>query len=298
MTAPRRVLKNVTYLITRRCLGRMFLLTPSKRTNGLLAFLLAAAAERYGIILHAVCVLSDHYHCVLTDPDGKLPLFSQFLDSLVARSLNAIHGRWESFWAPGSYSAVTLLTPRDVVEKIAYALANPASAGLVEHGRDWPGVWSAPEQIGGVPLEVDRPGEFFREHGPVPPKASLRFACPAGFESVEHFRRALQAALAELEEQAADRVAKAGRSFRGLRRILRQRPDERALSNEPRRGLRPRLASRDRWKRLEAIGRLKKFLQEYRRAWLEFAGGAREAIFPTGTYWIRVAHGVRCAAGG
>jgi REP element-mobilizing transposase RayT len=298
MTVPRRILKNVTYLLTRRCLGRRFLLTPSKRINGLFTYLLASAAERYGVILHAICVLSDHYHCVITDPQGKLPLFSQYLDSLLARSLNALHGRWESFWAPGSYSAVTLLTPRDVVEKIAYVLANPASAGLVQHGSHWPGVWSSPEQIGGAALEVTRPGEFFREQGPLPPTVKLRFACPVGFASLEQFRSDLVGALSELEEEAARRLVKAGRWFRGVRRVLRQRPHERALSKEPRRGLRPRLASRDPWKRLEAIGRLKKFLREYRRAWLEFARGAREAIFPAGTYWMRVAHGVRCAAAG
>jgi len=129
MTPPRQVLPDTTVMITRRCLGRMFLLRPSKLTNDVFRFLLAVAAERHGVEVHAFCVLSNHFHCVVTDRKGTLPAFEQLLDSLVARALNALHGRWESFWAPGSYSAVTLATPEDVLAKTGYVVANPA--GLV-----------------------------------------------------------------------------------------------------------------------------------------------------------------------
>ena len=47
---------------------------------------------------------------MLTDPDARLPAFHQFLDALVARAINAALGRWEAFWAPNSYSAVTLVS--------------------------------------------------------------------------------------------------------------------------------------------------------------------------------------------
>ena len=144
MTAPRRIVKGTTYLITRRCFDRMFLLRPSALTNAVFEYALAMTAQRYGIQLHAYCVLSNHWHCVLTDPRGKLPKFQRDLGSIVARALNAAHGRWESFWAPGSYSAVALQTAEDVLDKMAYVLANPVAAGLVRQGAEWPGLWSAP----------------------------------------------------------------------------------------------------------------------------------------------------------
>jgi hypothetical protein len=56
------------------------------------------------------------------------------------------------------------------------------------------------------------------------------------------------------------------------------------------------VASRDKWKRLEAIGRLKSFLAEYREAWGAFVGGARSTVFPEGTYWMRVTCGVTCCS--
>ena len=69
----------------------------------------------------------------------------------------------------------------------------------------------------------------------------------------------------------------------------------RRLGEEQRRGLKPRVASRDRWKRMEAIMRLKTFIADYREAWQEFRRGARSVLFPEGTYWLRVTLGVACA---
>ena len=298
MTAPRRVVPGTQYLLTRRCSERRFFLRPSKAVNEILRYVLAVAAERYGVVLHAFCVLSNHVHIVFTDVKGNMPAFEQYLDSLVARSINALHDHWESFWAPGSYSAVTLVTPEDVLSKCAYVLANPAAAGLVRHGREWPGLWSAPEQIGAGPIQVKRPKHFFRTNGPMPETATLELVCPPEFESVEAFRSQLVAAVTKLEDEAAKELASKGRSFLGARKVLAQKWDGRPASAEPRRELNPRIAGQDKWKRIEAISRLKSFLSDYRAAWLAYARGLRRTVFPHGTYWMQVAYGVRCAAPG
>jgi REP element-mobilizing transposase RayT len=264
--------------------------------NETLRYILAVAAERYGVAIHAFCVLSNHLHCVLTDVKGNLPGFEQYLDSLVARSINALQGHWESFWAPGSYSAVALVTPEDVLSKMAYVLANPTAAGLVRRGSEWPGLWSDPARIGALPVLVKRPTHFFRPNGRMPETATLELVCPPGFEPVEVFRRQLIRAVTELEDQAARELGSAGRSFLGARGVLAQKAGARPLPGEARRGLNPRIASRDRWKRIEAITRLKDFLKAYRIAWLAFTHGARETVFPPGTYWMRVVCGVPCEA--
>src|SRR5512140_2683269 len=168
VTAPRRGVPGTTYMVSRRCAQREFLLKPSALTNLIVKFVLAVAAARYGVLIHALCVMSNHWHIVLTDPKGNLPDFSHLLDGVVAKALNALHGRWESFWAPASYSAVALTTPDDIVEKVAYTLANPASAGLVERGSQWPGVWSDPRSIDGRGERIPRPGHYFAEEGSMP----------------------------------------------------------------------------------------------------------------------------------
>jgi hypothetical protein len=53
MTAPRQVLPGTTYLITRRCSQRQFLLRPSDVTNSIFLYVLALAAKRFGVEVHA-----------------------------------------------------------------------------------------------------------------------------------------------------------------------------------------------------------------------------------------------------
>lgn len=292
MTAPRQVLPGTTYLVSRRCTQRQFLLRPSKTTNEVFLFLLAVAARRYEIQVHAFCVLSNHFHMVLTDPFARLPAFHQYLDGLVARALNAAVGHWEAFWAPNSYSAVPLESPDDVIDKAAYVLANPAAAGLVRSGRMWPGLWSDPQRVGGAAYEVARPREFFDPEGPMPEKAPLQLTPPPGF-TAEEFRERLETQLAAREAQAArDHEGR----FLGAARVLAQNPWGRPRSAEPRRGLNPRVAARDRWKRIEALARLGEFVSSYRAAWIERREGDARAVFPCGTYLLRVLHGVPCAA--
>jgi len=298
MTMPRQVLPGITYIVTRRCSQRQFLLRPSPMTTGIFGYLLGVAARRFGVSVHAFCVMSTHFHLVVTDTDARLPAFEQYLDSLVARALNAALGRCESFWAPSSYSAVSMTSPDDVIEKAAYVLANPVAAGLVRRGRDWPGLWSEPDQIGAGRIRFTRPERFFRAEGPMPEAVELELTVPPGFESGAQFRDRLIAALAVHEERAALAVASKGGTFLGAARVLAQKPAARATAFEPLRRLNPRIAGRDKWKRIEALLRLKEFLTSYRVAWQAMRQGVQDVIFPSGTYWLRVAFGVRCAVPG
>jgi REP element-mobilizing transposase RayT len=295
MTAPRQVLPGKTYLVTRRCAQRQFLLTPTKTTTDVFLFLLAVAARRFGVHVHAFCVMSNHFHLVLTDPDARLPAFHQFLDALVARAINAALGRWEAFWAPNSYSAVTLVSPNDIVDKTAYVLANPVAAGLVRSGRLWPGAWSAPERIGAGPVDVARPRHFFAPRGSLPEKLGLELTAPPGFGSADEFRDQVLAAMAEREQQAATRFRN---QFRGVARVLTQKATARPAPLEPRRKLSPRVAARDPWKRIEALGRVAEFLRSYRAAWAARRAGETGVVFPPGTYLLRIMHGVPCAGFG
>ncbi len=232
---------------------------------------------------------------MVTDPHARLPAFHQFLDALVARALNASIGRWEAFWAPDSYSAVTLVSSSDILDKAAYVLANPAAAGLVRSGRLWPGLWSAPERVGGDGFEVVRPKHFFDPKGALPEKAALQLTPPPGFASAEEFRERLATSLAEREAQAV-RDARGG--FLGVAQVLAQKPMGRPWPGEPRRTTNPRVAARDKWKRIEALGRLVEFLRLYRSAWAARREGKTHVTFPRGTYLLRVGHGVPCVGFG
>jgi REP element-mobilizing transposase RayT len=297
MTAPRQVLPGATYLVTRRCSERRLFLRPSEVTTGIFAYVLAVAARRFGVLVHVVCVVSNHYHLLLTDPEAQLPAFMQYLDSLVARATNAALGRWEGFWSSEtSYSAVAPGDTTDIVRKAAYILANPVAAGLVRTGSDWPGLWTAPDQLGSATLIAPRPKVFFRASGDMPERAELTLTVPRGFASAEEFRSLVGATLAELEEETRREMAATGRGFLGRARVLAQEPFARPAAGEPRRQLNPRVAARDKWKRIEALSRLVAFLRAYRTAWKALRSGVRDVVFPAGTYLLRIQHGVRCAA--
>jgi len=294
MTAPRQVLPGVTYLVTRRCLERKFLLRPDRTTNETFLYLLAVATRRYRIKLHAFCVLSNHYHLVYTDPEARMPAFQQYLDGLVGRALNAALGREDHFWSAEGYNAVTLCTPHDVADKTAYVLANPVAAGLVERARMWPGLWSTPELLGTGRFVAHRTKHFFDPDGAMPLRAVLKLSVPSGFESAAAFCEAVAGGLAE-REAAARRTF---RKFLGVAKVMAQRVTGRPASPTPRGSLRPRVASHDAGKRIEALERLRAFLAAYEEAWAARREGLVGVLFPAGTYQLRVEHRVACVGFG
>ena len=296
MTAPRQLLEGTVYLVTRRCSERRFFLRPSEGTNAIFRYVLAVAAERYGILVHAYCVLSNHFHLVVTDPHARLPEFHRDLDALVARAVNRSLGRGESFWDPDSYSAVRLENDEAVLEKMVYVLANPVAAGLVRRGNEWPGLWSNPACLDGEALPVERPQAFFRKYGRLPAVAHLRLTRPAAFQGDDAFLKTITDRLRDAEERAAYELAREGRRFLGAAKVRAQRPFARPVSGEPRRELSPRVACRSKWRRIEALLRLADFVRSYREALDAWRNGRRDALFPPGTWLMRVQHRVCCAA--
>jgi REP element-mobilizing transposase RayT len=298
MCPPRCVIPGDTYLVTRRTSERRFFLRPDPEVDAIILYCLALAAHDYGILLHAFVVLSNHYHFILTDPRGVLPLFEHRFNLLVARALNARYGRFENFWAPGSYSAVRLTDPDAVLEKIAYALANPVAAGLVSRSEEWPGLTSQPSDIGAAPRMVPRPPQFFRQEGvsALPAAVPLQLVVPPGFEELplEEVRALVATRLAAHEERA--RQERQGRPFLGRHGVLRQRHLDQPVGGEPHFELNPRVAGRDKWKRIEALGRLRAFRRAYREAWEQLRAGFRAVVFPAGTWKLHRELGVWCEA--
>ena len=302
VSAPRMLLRASSYLVTRRCSERRFFLLASDLTNQIFLYCMALAAERTGVLVHAFCVLSNHYHLVVTDPDARLPECMQLMNGLIARALNASRGRWEQCFEAGgaSYSAVRIESPETLLDKLVYTLANPVSSGLVRHAHSWPGLWSRPRDLMGEPLVAVRPRQFFRHEddgGPMPLTASLPLVRPPGFDDIsdDGLRDLIAGRLLERENELAAIAAAEGRAFLGVKTVLAQHWNDAPNTKEPRRKLDPRVAEKHRSRRFAALGRLVSFWLEYRAAWLRFAAGDRAAVFPAGTYAMRVRFGVHCA---
>jgi hypothetical protein len=93
---------------------------------------------------------------------------------------------------------------------------------------------------------------------------------------------------------AAERQ-RTGQRVYGRRAVLRQAWWERPTSFEPRRNLRPRVAARSKWARIEALQRNRAFLIDYAAAREGWRCGST-VRFPAGTYWLGRFAGVPIAA--
>jgi len=283
-----------TYLITRRVILRYFLLRPDALMNQILLYLLASAARRHGVQVHAICVMSTHLHLVVTDVRGVLPAFLQSFHRVVARCTQVLR-RWKGgVWDKQPTSLVRLETPAAVVEEIAYVLANPVAAGLVRHAHEWPGVKVLVDDIGKTVLCASRPVGYLDQKNPQwTEEVTLPISLPPCIEE-EHadaFRRQVAAQLARLEAQA--QVKMAGCSFLGAEQVMLVPYDSRATSEEPEHDRNPTFAvGHQQGEALSlAVAAVRAFRTSYRAALKKWHAGDRGAVFPAGTWWMRVFHG-------
>jgi REP element-mobilizing transposase RayT len=286
MSLPREVLPGRFYLVTRRCTQRQFLLRPDDATNEAFLYCLGTAAQRFGIDVILPCAMSNHHHTVIFDRQGNYPAFLELFHKLVAKSQNALRGRWENFWSSEQVCVVRLVDPDDVMRKLVYVATNPVKDRLVERVHQWPGVNGLSALLAQRPIRVRRPAHFFRPAGPMPPSVTLNLVVPSELGSRDEILHALRDQVHAVEARVAKERACTGARVLGRRAVLRQSWRESPSSREPRRNLRPRIAARSQWARIEALLRNRAFLIAYREAWTRWIAGDT-AGFPVGTYRLR-----------
>jgi len=284
--------------VTRRCSERRFFLRPGPKTNQAFVYCLGDAANRYDIRVMHVHAMSNHYHVVFYDPDGNYPLFIEHFHKMLAKVMNCHWGRWEAMWASEQTSVIDLVDPADVLDKAIYTEANAVAAHLVARATEWPGVSSLRHHLSGTTMKAKRPSWFFDKSGKMPEEVELVLYRPPGFEDMprEEWAQLLRDKIAAEERKAAAEREKKGTRIAGRKAVLRQSPFASPATSEPRRGMKPRVAAKSKWHRIEALRRLRSFLKEYRKAYRAWRAGDRDALFPAGTYLMRVRNLVRCAA--
>lgn len=296
MTSARPVVKNHSYLMTRRCAGRHFFLRPSKEVEQAFLYCFAVAAKDANLDVYWLSVMSSHYHDGVHDPEGKYPKFLQYFHSLVARCLNVHLDRSENFWSSDKTSVVQLGDDASLFEKMIYSLTNPVQSHLVDKVFNWPGISSLRYQLDDKPVVIQRPGWFFSDKSKLPEQVELSFVRPPEFAHLSHeeWTDMIRAAVAQEEAKAAAQREKTGRRVVGRKAILRQSPFSSPRTQAQRRGLRPQVASKDRWRRMELLNADKQFQRRYREAFARRRAGEVDVEFPYGTYQLRVLGLVRC----
>ena len=102
---------------------------------------------------------------------------------------------------------------------MAYSVTNPTAAGLVSSPEKWPGIITAPEDLGSRVITGKRPDFFFRPDGPMPEEVSMLIETPPCGDEwtrdklVEVYREKVDARVAAAHEKYRGR-------FLGARRVL------------------------------------------------------------------------------
>ncbi len=237
--------------------------------------------------LHAICVMSNHWHAVVSDPQARIPEFLERAHRLIAKAQNAALGRWENFWSSDKPSIVLLASEEAVVDKMAYVIANPTASALVRSPHDWPGLIT---RCIGESTKLEMPDVFFDDEGELPDEVLIEHTRPAVFEHLDdlQFAKLLFDSVARRVREARKKVRQEGKSFLGASAVLNTNPTSMPGTETSRRSCSPRVAARNRTVRTATLRSLGAFVKSYREALRAWREGTQYQPFPTGTYWFRV----------
>jgi REP element-mobilizing transposase RayT len=105
--------------VCRRRRRRHHLFRPDPAIRQLYLYVLGVCANQFGILVHAVTLMSTHEHLVITDPKRCYPDFLRDLHRLVSLGAKVLR-KWEGpVWDHEKSSVVRLLTKQAMVEKLS-----------------------------------------------------------------------------------------------------------------------------------------------------------------------------------
>ncbi len=104
-------------------------------------FELLPGLRRRGLIIHAACVMSTHYHGVFEGRRSRLSAAMQWLNWSYARAYNAAHDLHGHVFSERFQTRV-IEDEGGLERRLDYVLANPIRAGLCDTIEDWPWTYS------------------------------------------------------------------------------------------------------------------------------------------------------------
>ena len=274
-------------------LRREFRLLPDAELNNAFAMAMVEASRRTGVRVIVWAVMSNHYHALVQDPEGRLPEWTRDVHALMGRFCNARHGTEPGvpLWDRQEHNHTRLQGLDRVVERAVYILANPVAAGLVRSPWKWPGLLTPRAHLGrGTGAVHERPEAFFRADGPVPDSGVLESHAPEGVDP-EVFRARVFAGVAERVAAARREVESSGRRFLGVEGLRRLKPSSRPRTRRDRAAgraaaRRPTLLGSSREETETMIAAAQTFRERYARALAALRRHAAEALFPPGTFLL------------
>lgn len=104
--------------------------------------LLLIVEKRFRWVIHAYCLMPNHYHLVVQTPLPNLPAGMKHLNGVYAQGFNRRHCRVGHLFQ-ARYESRVIEDEAYYQTLIRYVVANPVRAGLCEDARHWAWSWSA-----------------------------------------------------------------------------------------------------------------------------------------------------------
>lgn len=101
---------------------------------------LCLVSKRYNWIIHAYCLMTNHYHLLIETPEGNLSIGMRQLNGIYTQRFNRGHNRVGHIFQ-GRYKAVLVDKDSYLLELCRYVVLNPVRAGMVKNPQEWQ--WSS-----------------------------------------------------------------------------------------------------------------------------------------------------------
>jgi REP element-mobilizing transposase RayT len=107
-----------------------------------IAFLeiLGQVVERFNWLVHAYCLMDNHYHLLVETPDGNLSKGMRQLNGVYTQASNRNNNRVGHVFQ-GRYKAILVQRESYLLELSRYIVLNPVRAEMVKNAMAWP--WSS-----------------------------------------------------------------------------------------------------------------------------------------------------------
>ncbi|HMB53313.1 MAG TPA: transposase [Thermoanaerobaculia bacterium] len=281
--------------ITCRTLHGRYLLKPSRELNEIVVGIVARAARRSEVEVHAIAVLSNHMHLLVSVRDARrLAGFMEYVNGNLAREAGRLH-RWRHrFWARRYRAIVVSDEEAAQVGRLRYLLAQGTKEGLVATPTDWPGVHCAKALLRGDSLRgiwIDRTrecaarkaGKKYHRYTYADDESLSLAPLPCWRHlSAESHRRAVAGLIAEITTAARSNGPTAISSKARVRAVLRVHPHD--SPGEPDARPAPAFHAYRRRARRRLEEAYREFTRAYRAASERLRTGDRSARFPAGSF--------------
>jgi hypothetical protein len=281
--------------VTCRTLHSRLLFRPRPDLNEILIGALARAKRRHAVrVCFFVCV-SNHLHLLLwTEDVRELAGFMGYFLSKLAREVGRLTG-WKEKVFGRRYQAIVVSSEEAAqVERLRYGLAHGAKEDLVERPQDWPGAHAVRALLKGELLEglwFDRTQEYLaRRRGETFDR--LQYATREVLEldplpcwehlTPERRRSRVAALVADIESEVASRRTKTGAKPLGVAAVLSQDPLQKP--GKTKKSPAPAFHAASRAARQSLREAYAAFVAAYRAAAEKLQAGARDVIFPCGSF--------------